>query len=608
MNNPCYERLCLYPTYIFCHLVSRLAAPVMLVLVCIGMPAHPVEGATVSNVLNELRSKQQLINSFICIVDTTTYDNRPSTQDRVLFRKAGGLFRIEELPGFGRDAILTDRLAPVTHGYDGEVFWMEVGKLVVRSAMDRSSASESLFCDLNTLDVAAFSAVETNAPSGVRVFERPIPDPMVQKIYRDFVEQPTRAFSAASMEGHLDREQIRERLDQLKHTAPHGYERLWFKSDTGFCYLREEYDNTRKKVRQRVYVNCDLNPELKIALFRPSIEGKRLLTAPWPHDDNTRLAILEESHSSRKLPTAIPGSAHAQERRNYDRSTRGLIKVLEDSWLKKDLQALRLQTEGHDWLPTSWLARLVFLELVENDLRSAVEVRERLRVLVPDMVSYEESLKALEQATKAIPNHLTKEDRLRMVFQLYPNGFPLQDRILRVGMALNKLGSTSGTATKRLREPVYFECREDQVFHLDRAALGIEVAKAFSKLSRMGTIDAALQQEFLNTTIGDAAYMVDPQAILQNGELRLSAKKGGSSGSTAASLKEKDSIFQNKLHQFNASFHIITFLVRRGNRGVCDAARQIAEAAGYETVVVEMESDQLIRFRPDGSLVEGVAP
>jgi hypothetical protein len=140
----------------------------------------------------------------------------------------------------------------------------------------------------------------------------------------------------------------------------------------------------------------------------------------------------------------------------------------------------------------------------------------------------------------------------------------------------------------------YFECRGNQLFYIDKDGLEAQATVALADKPPAG---AQSPSEPLVTPISNANYIADP-AFLSMSMLRLRLRSGAQ-GEGVGDLDRPDSEFQKTLQKLNRTEVSIVFMVRDDSEPVYEKARQIAEAAGFQTSLHNVAAGSPIMFAID---------
>lgn len=149
----------------------------------------------------------------------------------------------------------------------------------------------------------------------------------------------------------------------------------------------------------------------------------------------------------------------------------------------------------------------------------------------------------------------------------------------------------------------FFECRNDQVFFVDKDGLDNEVTKLLSTLNpsiRGGDLSQFLKA-LQGQEVGNEYYKVDPRYLLV-GRMGLEARDGvrGEGGEQIGSPKSR---YQTVLARLDPERQYIAFLVRDDSFNVFREARKLADKAGYDTGWELLGADEPIKFGEGGSVI-----
>lgn len=153
------------------------------------------------------------------------------------------------------------------------------------------------------------------------------------------------------------------------------------------------------------------------------------------------------------------------------------------------------------------------------------------------------------------------------------------------------------------KQGVFFECRTNQLFFVDKAGLDEQVEQLMSKLNpgvRGGDLESFLKA-LQGQEVGNAYYKVDPRFLLV-GRMGLESRPGVP-GVTVADLENPNSNFQAILSQLNTTNQYIAFLVRDDSFTVFRKARQMADTAGFDTGWELLGIDEPIKFGEGGTAI-----
>lgn len=108
--------------------------------------------------------------------------------------------------------------------------------------------------------------------------------------------------------------------------------------------------------------------------------------------------------------------------------------------------------------------------------------------------------------------------------------------------------------------PVYFECRSNQVFYIDRQELLETRTKVLNELRSKGTKPEDLLQTAMQQEIGNRFYRFD-NSFLMMGIMAL-IPRDGVPGVPIEDMEKPGSDFQKILGQLNPNSHYVVYLVR----------------------------------------------
>jgi len=162
-----------------------------------------------------------------------------------------------------------------------------------------------------------------------------------------------------------------------------------------------------------------------------------------------------------------------------------------------------------------------------------------------------------------------------------------------------KIPELSMTPQARVTEksPVFFECRDNQVFAVDKQDLDDKVAKLLASLRpnvRGGDL-AQFLKALQGQEVGNEFYRVEPRYLLL-GQMALEPKSNAPPGQSIAQLERSDSVFWKWLAKINREEQYVAFLVRDGSFDVFHKARELADRAGYDTGWELLGENEPIKF------------
>ena len=546
--------------------------------VCLSTSAQDerLDKKDLSSIVRMLISKQNEIRSFHGILMTTNL-YQLSKSDEVIFSADENRMLLREIQGTMEEEISLRRGIRSTSYFDGSNYWMEVGNLIVRSKMAKSQVADTPFLRLDSLSLSNLIVVRTNAPDAVIVLERQIKNPEIQV-----------------MMGIFDIQELREKMEASSKTATTGTERLWFRTDNGFCFEREEYDVDGLLVRKRTYTDLKFNSTYVQEVFQPKTSGKQVIETAWPYSQEIQSKIINESaHFSHAL-----GDFRAVIRVHSDVAGLQLIKLLDDSWHEHDLSGFGVQTEENEDEPVSLLARATYCLLVKSDDE---EVKKKLTQAnqlpgLQALPSYAIFKKALKDAGDVIPKGQDRKARAQFLFETYKDEFPLRGLIKKVGEEFQlahdqHVDSAAQPPMRKLQ--VFVECRGNEVFCVNRPELEKQLMHFLDNQKPPDGKDDATMKVLQSKDVGDSVYSIDLQQFFQQMKICLRPRPGVH-GDGIADFDRPTSPFRHLLRELDRTGTTITFLVRPDSAEVFQKAHQLAEANAISSDSISLGKDEPI--------------
>ena len=152
------------------------------------------------------------------------------------------------------------------------------------------------------------------------------------------------------------------------------------------------------------------------------------------------------------------------------------------------------------------------------------------------------------------------------------------------------------------KKPVYFECRSNQVFFVDREGLETKVEHHLSDMGPGMHNGPNEFPELLRTMeVSNEYYKLLPNYLL--GMVIALEPKLGVIGDGPDQLKLPDCRYRAVLSKFNEYTHFVIFLVRDDSFPVFRKVRGIAEKNRFETYWELLAPNELIKFATGGALV-----
>jgi len=153
------------------------------------------------------------------------------------------------------------------------------------------------------------------------------------------------------------------------------------------------------------------------------------------------------------------------------------------------------------------------------------------------------------------------------------------------------------------KQGIFFECRNDQLFFVDKNGLNGQVEDLMSKLNpgvRGGDLGSFLKA-IQGQDVGNAYYKVDPRYLLV-AQMGLEPRTGVS-GERPIDLENPNSKYQAILSQLDKDNQYVAFLVRDDSFSLFRKARQIADNLGLDTGWELLGIDEPIKFGEGGTAI-----
>jgi hypothetical protein len=146
------------------------------------------------------------------------------------------------------------------------------------------------------------------------------------------------------------------------------------------------------------------------------------------------------------------------------------------------------------------------------------------------------------------------------------------------------------------QRPVFFECRGNKVFFIDKDGLDAQAAELMSTLDP--NVKGGDRSQFLKAVqskeIGNENYKMN-LTYWQVG-LMVLEPRADAPGESREQLDKTDGRFQAALSRFDPKGQYVTFLVRDDSFGVFRKARSIADKQGFNTGWELLGADEPIKF------------
>jgi hypothetical protein len=153
------------------------------------------------------------------------------------------------------------------------------------------------------------------------------------------------------------------------------------------------------------------------------------------------------------------------------------------------------------------------------------------------------------------------------------------------------------------KQGVFFECRGNQLYYVDKAGLDDQVEQLMSTLNpgiRGGDLESFLKA-IQGKEVGNAYYTVDPRYLLV-GRMGLEPRPGVP-GETIEELSDPNSKIQAILSQWDKDHQYVAFLVRDDSFDVFRKARKVADEAGFDIGWELLGIDEPIKFGQGGQVI-----
>jgi len=155
----------------------------------------------------------------------------------------------------------------------------------------------------------------------------------------------------------------------------------------------------------------------------------------------------------------------------------------------------------------------------------------------------------------------------------------------------------------REKLPVFFECRDDQVFYIDKVELDEKVEQMLSALSpNMRSGDpTGFVKAITGNEVGNKYYTVVPSYLLAM--MMALEPRPGVRGDDGDSIQDPNSPFQRYLRSCNKDTQYAVFLVRGKSFAIFKKARKVADRLGFDIGWEMLDENEPIKFGTGGSAV-----
>ena len=152
------------------------------------------------------------------------------------------------------------------------------------------------------------------------------------------------------------------------------------------------------------------------------------------------------------------------------------------------------------------------------------------------------------------------------------------------------------------KQPMFFECRNAQVFSVDKIGLDEKVAQMLSALApgqRSGD-PTSFVKAISDKEIGNDNYKVMPSYLLAM--IMALEPKPGVRGDNQGALPNASSKFQQCLLKFKPQQYYLVFLVRDDSFPIFRQARELANQIGFDVGWEMLDKDEPLKFGTGGQL------
>jgi len=146
----------------------------------------------------------------------------------------------------------------------------------------------------------------------------------------------------------------------------------------------------------------------------------------------------------------------------------------------------------------------------------------------------------------------------------------------------------------------FVECRNKQIFVIDKDGIDQQVARALSALSGRGKMPDFLK-EISKQDIGDKFYRVLPNYLLS--AVVALEPRGVATGDSMEDLPRADSMYSTTLSRLDTQKYYIVFLVRDDSFPVFRRARELAEQNHFDVFWELLSIDEPIKFGRGGPVI-----
>jgi len=153
------------------------------------------------------------------------------------------------------------------------------------------------------------------------------------------------------------------------------------------------------------------------------------------------------------------------------------------------------------------------------------------------------------------------------------------------------------------KQAMFFECRGNEVYYIDKDGLDTQVAKL---LSTVGAVRSGDLQQFLKVVqgqeVGNAYYKVMPSYLLT--AIMALEPRPEVHGEGVEQVEIATNRYQAALSQLDSKTQYVAFLVRDDSFVAFREARKVADKMGFDTGWELLAADEPIKFGAGGQAIQ----
>ena len=127
--------------------------------------------------------------------------------------------------------------------------------------------------------------------------------------------------------------------------------------------------------------------------------------------------------------------------------------------------------------------------------------------------------------------------------------------------------------------PVYFECRSNQVFYIDRKELEDIRVKAMAEMRAKSGEQESMLQNAMNQDIGNRFYHFENSFLVLG--ITALVPREGVPGVAIPELEKPDAVFQRVVNELDPLAHFIVYLVRDDSFDAYRKVRELSNKRGF---------------------------